>query len=146
VKRALAVALLAASLGGCITTNQGSVTGGECKVFEAPKYAVRGARPYDQDWIDSTIEGGVGGCKWERPAPRPVELDAAPVPKARPAASKVKRGWIWRARAKAWPVKALPAIVVQVPVAEPVPEAVPEPTPAPTPRSPIDELLHPGVK
>ena len=57
------IAMFAAclALAGCQTTGIGSVKGGECKIFERPPYAVRGVRQYDQDWIDSTVEGGVGG-------------------------------------------------------------------------------------
>ena len=65
--------LLAPLLGGCAwQTVKGSVAGGECKVFERPEYVVLGKRPYDQNWIDGTIEGGVGACRWKRPAPRPA--------------------------------------------------------------------------
>jgi len=54
--RILAFSLLLA-LGGCMTTQgPGSVSKGECRIFHAPKYAVRGATQYDQDWIDPTIE------------------------------------------------------------------------------------------
>lgn len=136
-------------LGGCVTTGQGSVAGGECKVFDAPKYAVRGARPYDQDWIDSTIEGGVGACQWSRPLVRPAEWDApVPLPKARPVTKKPKKaGWIWRARSTVWPKK---VVVPAQPAAVALPEIVapePEPPAAPPPvaRSAIDELLHPSV-
>lgn len=132
--------LLLPCLGGCVTTGGGSVTGGECKVFEAPKYAIRGATQYDQDWADSTIEGGVGACKWVRPAPRPAELDA---PKAAPKPHKLpaKKNWLWRLK---WPHKAVAPVVnvPEVPVAV-TPIADPPPAPPPAPRSVIDELLNP---
>lgn len=145
-----AVLLLTAPLlAGCVTTGEGSVTGGECKIFEAPRYAVKGARPYDQDWIDSQIEGGVGGCKWARPAPRPTELDAPLTKRAAPkakAAPKKKGSWIWRMRPSGvWPTKVVvPAPEQPVPVtpiSDPAPAA-----PAPEPRSAIDELLNPDAK
>ncbi|MDG9697880.1 hypothetical protein QC281_48405, partial [Streptomyces sp. DH17] len=73
-------------LAGCESqTLKGSIAGGECRIFERPPYVVRGAKPYDQDWIDRQVEGGVGGCRWPRPAPRPAELDAPAVVSAKPA-------------------------------------------------------------
>jgi hypothetical protein len=41
----------------------------------APEYAVRGKTKYDQNWVDDTVESGVGGCGWQRPAARPPALD-----------------------------------------------------------------------
>lgn len=80
-------------LAGCATApHPASVANGTCKVFEAPRYAVKGKKQYDQDWIDSTVEGGVGACGWQRPAARPAEVDAKqkvakPLPKKKP-------GWL----------------------------------------------------
>ena len=85
IARIAIVAALALTLGGCMQTLTGSIAGGECKVFERPPYAVRGLRPYDQSWVNSQVEGGVGGCGWARPAPRPPEMDAPPARKAAPA-------------------------------------------------------------
>lgn len=124
-------------LGGCVTTDGvGSVTRGECKVFEAPQHEIRGATQHDQDWIDPTIESGVGGCHWARPAQRPVEWDvpkaprhkvkAVPVPKAKPA-------WLRMLRSEPQPAP------------EPV-AAAPEPPPPSAPRSALDQLLHPVPK
>lgn len=155
IGRAAALLSLLA-LGGCVTTGVGSVAKGECKVMERPRYAVRGAQSYDQDWIDSTIEGGIGACKWKRPAPRPPELDAPkvarkvaavpakPVGKVAKVAAKTK-GWIWRA------IPTLAKKPAPAPVAAPesspiVPipvHVVPITLPAP-PRSKLDELLHPS--
>lgn len=132
----LPLALLLA-LGGCVTTDgPASVAGGECKVFTGPRYAVRGSRPYDQDWIDSTVEGGVGACKWVRPAPRPAALDVPHAP--RPAAAPKKRPSLAkRIKAKVWPTAAVAPIA-------PVPEAPAAPVAPPAaPRSAIDELLNP---
>ncbi len=75
IVRGLVLITAAAVLGGCTTTGIGSVKGGECRIFERPSFAVRGKARYDQDWIDSQIEGGVGGCGWKRPAPRPASID-----------------------------------------------------------------------
>lgn len=123
------------ALGGCVTTGGGSVMGTDCKVFPRPAYEIRGATQHDQDWIDPTIESGVGGCHWARPASRPVEWDAphprrkvkvVPLPKAKPA-------WLRMLRSEPQP--------------EPEPVAsAPEPPPPPALRSPIDQLLHPVVK
>lgn len=44
---------------------------GECKLVEAPKYAVLGQRPEDQRWINRTTEAIVVGCNQPRPLPRP---------------------------------------------------------------------------
>lgn len=134
MKALLALPLLAL-LGGCVTTGEGSVTGGECKIFTAPQYAIRGARSYDQDWIDSTVEGGVGGCKWKRPAARPASLDTKPAHKAK-AAPLPKPKPLWLQMLRSAPV---------APVAAPEPLTVlPAEPDAPAPRSVIDELLHPS--
>jgi hypothetical protein len=137
--------LLAPWLGACNLQTLGSVAGGECKIFERPSYAVLGKRAYDQDWIDSQIEGGVGGCHWQRPAPRPPALDARPGV----AAPAKKPGLIRRLRDRvqppaAWPASA-PAAVVPLPQSEPPPPEPPS-APPPPPRSALDELLHPSER
>src|SRR4051794_15671112 len=76
--RFASIGLLPLLLAGCASRGPASIAGGECKIFEAPQYEVRGKRAYDQDWIDSQVEGGVGGCHWTRPKPRPASLEAAP--------------------------------------------------------------------
>lgn len=132
-------------LSGCMQATIGSVAGGECKIFERPAYVVLGKRPYDQDWIDSQVEGGVGGCKWKRPAPRPPELDAVPV-KSKAAAVKPKRGFVKRITDRfkqSWPPAAAPAGPAPAPVVTPAPVVEPPPPP-PKPRSAIEELLQPG--
>lgn len=141
--RLLAFSLLLV-LGGCMTTGGPASVSGTCGLFDAPKYAIRGATQHDQDWIDPAIESGIGGCNWARPAARPAEWDAAPVRKARPIAKPVKKpGWIWRARSTVWPKKiVVPAVMVPDP--EPEPEPVAPPPAPPPPRSAIDELLHPS--
>ena len=80
IPRILALLLVAPLLSGCLKTLTGSVAGGESQVFERPPYAVRGRTTYDQNWIDSQVEGGVAAFGWERPAPRPPQLDAPPPP------------------------------------------------------------------
>ncbi|MCS3725960.1 hypothetical protein [Bradyrhizobium betae] len=87
------LALLALLLAGCASRGPASIAGGECRIFEAPKYEVRGRRDYDQDWIDSQVEGGVGGCRWKRPAPRPAAIDAGAAP-AHVTARPARRGII----------------------------------------------------
>lgn len=139
IRRAAAPLMLSIVLSGCVTTGGGSVAGGECKVFERPPYAVRGVTQYDQDVADNFVESGVGGCKWERPAARPAELDAAPAPRK---IKKKKPVWL---RLLHWPAKAAPVIVVPEAPAAPVVEVAPAPLP-PAPRSAIDELLHPEVR
>lgn len=97
------VALLASSgilLLGCVTDSGfGTFTGklgGVCDAFERPTYQVLGKTPYDQGIADNWTEAGVAGCKWERPAVRPAELDspavAAPLPKPAP----VKKASVWK--------------------------------------------------
>lgn len=132
------VAILGAcvALAGCQTTGTGSVEGGECKIFERPQFAVKGARQYDQDWVDSQIEGGVGGCHWQRPAPRPASLDTKPgAPKAAAIRAPKHRGLVARFKDRFMPPPA-------VPVVDPPPVV----TVAPTPRDPVDELLNPSGK
>lgn len=53
----------------------GSVAGGDCQVAHTPQYAVRGATRYDQQWVDTTTEALVAGCRQPRPQARPPELD-----------------------------------------------------------------------
>lgn len=114
--------------------------GGECKIFEAPKYEVRGARPYDQDWIDSNIEGGVGGCGWSRPQKRPASIDVRPAAKPVVAPDRKKVGIIKRIKDRVMPATK-PEIVAPPPMAvEPV---VPSRWPVEEPRDPVDELLNP---
>jgi hypothetical protein len=135
--------LIAPLLGGCFQTGVGSVAGGECKIFERPPYVVLGKARYDQDWIDSQIEGGVGGCRWRRPAARPAELDAVAGRKV--IATPKKRGLFKRIRERvikpAWPAASAPI----TPTPE-VPAVVvaPEPPAPPPPRSAVDELLSPN--
>jgi hypothetical protein len=80
------------------------VAGGEAHALQAPKYQVKGATPYDQGWIDETTEAGVAALGWERPQPRPPELDAPKVAaKPAPAAQKPtvkKKHWYDRLRRK----------------------------------------------
>lgn len=140
IRRAAAPLMLAAMLGGCATTGGGSVTGGECKVFERPPYAVRGVTQYDQDVADNFVESGVGGCKWKRPAARPATLDAAPAPKTAAKPAK-KRTLIQRVKAKVWPTNVVAPVVLAPVVAPPAPAPA---LPKPAPRSAIDELLHPS--
>lgn len=141
--RLASIALLALLLAGCASRGPASIAGGECRIFEAPQYEVRGKRAYDQDWIDSQVEGGVGGCHWHRPAPRPAAIDAGA---AAPGAAKPtrRRGIIARIRDRVLP--AGPQFPVAAPPIEPVPAiappAPPQPAPSP-PRSAIDRLLQP---
>jgi hypothetical protein len=158
--RVLAGLLLTAVLAGCAGTSlPASVTGGECRVFARPEFAVRGKTKYDQNWVDDTVESGVGGCGWQRPAARPPALDAAPsvggpavvaVPLKRASLMSRTFGHI-RKKPKVKPgvVDPVPSptprpvniVVPDVIVAEPEPEVAPSP-PAP-PRAPVDELLSP---
>lgn len=142
----ISIVLLAGLLGGCASRGPASIAGGECKIFEAPKYEVRGQRDYDQDWIDSQVEGGVGGCHWKRPAARPASIDAAPGHKASPAPVK-RKSFVRRIRDRVLPPKveipAAPAPSAPAPAvaSEPAPAAAP---PAPRPlRSAIEKLLQP---
>jgi hypothetical protein len=139
IGRLALVMLLALPLAGCFETIKGSVAGGECRVFERPEYAVRGKRQYDQDWIDSNVEGGIGGCGWRRPKPRPASFDAKPVTKAAIVAPK-KRGLLKRVKDRVtapWPTSPTAAV-------EPLP--APPIVQAPQPRDAVDELLHPTAE
>lgn len=121
-------------LAACGTNRPASVLGGECRIFERPDYEVQGKRKYDQDWIDSNIEGGVGGCGWKRPAQRPSALDAPAVQKP-VAKAKKKPGLIKRIKdrftAPSPPIEPTPYIMQPVIAIAPTPR----------PRDPVDELL-----
>ncbi len=52
---------------GCASIGPASVSGGECKVFHDPGFAVRGKRLKDSQWIGRTQETGIQVCKWRRP-------------------------------------------------------------------------------
>jgi hypothetical protein len=133
----IAALFLTVALAGCAGTKlPASVKGGECRVFEPPKYAIAGRTSYDQDWIDGNVEAGVGGCGWKRPAPRPPGLDAKTNKPAPHKAPKKKPGFLARVKAHVTgkPVAPVPYLAASPPVAI-------EPTPAPTPRDPVYELL-----
>lgn len=74
------VSTLAVLLGGCSWRKDAppaSVPRGECKIYKRAEYAYAGKAREDQRWIDKMIETGVAGCKFKRPAARPLEWDAA---------------------------------------------------------------------
>lgn len=135
VARAICLTLASLLLSGCIFKGPASVLGGECKIFEAPRYVVLGKRAYDQNWINDQVEAGVGGCNWQRPKARPASIDGAP--SAQPAQKK-RRGLIRRLTSKIAPAKEIeaprPVPHVSVPAAS---------APPPKPADPIDELLNP---
>lgn len=117
-----------------------SIPGGESKVFEEPPYEVHGKTKYDQNWIDSQIEGGVAAYGWRRPSARPAEIDApsAQVKHVATADPKKNPGILKRIRATVTG-KSPAASPEPVPyVTEPLPPAAP-----PKPRSAVDELLYP---
>jgi hypothetical protein len=147
----ISIVLLAALLGGCASKGPASIAGGECRIFEAPKYEVRGVRDYDQDWIDSQVEGGIGGCHWKRPLRRPASIDAAPAAGpsiVKPAIVKPakRRGLVARIRDRVMPTRSPPATAA-APMPAPAPvvvEPIAPPAPAPRPpRSAIERLLEP---
>lgn len=151
--RILALLLLAPLLGGCLhTSGGGSVAGGACKIFDAPKFEVRGATQHDQDWIDPTIESGVGGCKWARPARRPPQWDAAPAPKVVVAKPAKKPGLLKRIKARVWPKAAAPVAHLTETAPRPItapPASMMLPAPAvpmAKPRTALDELLFPAKR
>jgi hypothetical protein len=118
ISRILALLLAGPLLGGCLKTLTGSVAGGESQVFERPPYAVRGKTTYDQNWIDSQVEGGVAAFGWDRPAPRPPQLDA-PQPSARKAAAPApaaKRTIVQRIKARITCAPVAPVPYVAAPI------------------------------
>lgn len=139
IARLVLLGLIGLALAGCQTTSPASVKGGECRIFERPEYAVRGLRQYDQDWVDSQVEGGVGGCGWRRPKARPASFDAVPGRKAAAAPVK-KRGFFKRVKDRVLPPAAVQA---PQPATMPVPAIVSQSAPLPKPRDPVDELLQP---
>lgn len=66
---------LAGTLAACGTSPKGSVLGSEGGAIKAPAFVVRGKTVHDQAWIDETVEAGVLGLGWKRPAARPREWD-----------------------------------------------------------------------
>lgn len=148
IMRAITAVLLCVTLAGCAGGKMmTSIPGGEAKVFEAPKYEVLGKTQYDQNWIDSQVEGGVAAFGWQRPLPRPPELDAAGTDnRPRKAAAKhhTKKGLLHRIKKKILPKRKKVDEPIAIPVSPPAPViAAPEPPPAP-PRDPVDELLQPS--
>lgn len=147
MKRLLALVALSVAVAGCASTQPASVKGGECRVFERPRYSVLGRTSYDQQWIDGNVEAGVAACRWPRPEPRPERLDAqaglpAPVV-VRPATRTEKIKRLFR-RKPAAPAKKVDRLAVpDVPPPAPAPVAATPPAPAAPPRSDIDELLDP---
>lgn len=142
-------------MAGCAHKGPASIAGGECKIFERPEYEVRGQKQYDQDWIDSQVEGGGGGCGWPPPKPRPPELDASPPTRAAPPPVKKRPGLIRRIKSRAEATftrrrAAVPALSVpSEPFVQPpstaaaAPPEAAAPPPPPPPRSLVDQLLHP---
>ena len=138
----LAILVLAFPLAACEwQTTKGSIAGGESKVFEAPEYVVRGVKPYDQNWIDSNIEAGIGGFGWKRPKPRPDWMDAPGTKNAPPPPKKLS--FVGRIKAKVNKIKAKvtrsPKVVAPIPYINVTPTFAP---PSP-PRDPVDLLLRP---
>src|SRR5689334_1702336 len=66
---------LAMLLAACGTSPKGSVLGSEGAALKAPAFVVKGKTSHDQAWIDETVEAGVSGLGWKRPAARPKEWD-----------------------------------------------------------------------
>ncbi|BAL76017.1 hypothetical protein [Bradyrhizobium cosmicum] len=144
--RVVLAAIITLPLAACGHGGPASIAGGECRIFERPQYEVLGRQPYDQDWIDSQVEGGVGGCNWKRPAQRPPALDAAPVRQTAPAPIK-RKSLVRRIRDRVLPpasarIEVAPDVPAPAPPYAPAPPAI-EPRPVPPPRSAIEKLLQP---
>jgi hypothetical protein len=54
-------------LTGCAGVGPASISGGECRVFKDPGFAVQGKRLKDKQWIGRTQEVGIDVCGWKRP-------------------------------------------------------------------------------
>jgi hypothetical protein len=97
-----------------------SIAGGECRIFRAPDYAIRGKTQDDQNYIDDNTEAGIAACKWARPKARPapvvahqavvvrgktklIPVAAPPVKSTVPAPPPVKKHWWQRIRHHAAP-------------------------------------------
>jgi hypothetical protein len=81
--------MIAFVLAGCGGGKLASVSG-SCGLFEGPEYVVTGADPYSDNWVNRTVESGIGGCNWERPT-NPPPAATAPVVKPPPVVVKRKR-------------------------------------------------------
>jgi hypothetical protein len=72
-------------LANCAGQMPASVSGGECRVFNDPGFAVRGQRIQDKRWIGATQEKGIEVCGWKRPRAEPImHVKATPVQAAAP--------------------------------------------------------------
>jgi hypothetical protein len=145
IVRAIAIlfTLLLAGCGGGKSLT--SIQGGESKIFEAPPYVVKGKAPYDQNWIDSQVEGGVAAFGWPRPAPRPPAIDAPrSKQKAAPPKKPVKQSFARRFKDRVTaPFRAAPPVVASPPVVA-APAPAPPAAPPPKSRDAVDELLDPS--
>ena len=100
----LSICFVSILISGCAGSLPASVSGGECKVFAPPDYAIRGKTQVDQNWIDDTEESGIAACKWSRPKARPIVVShakATPLPPVRSTAvapPHVKKHWWQRLR------------------------------------------------
>ena len=62
-----AVLFLAWLLSGCASKMPASVSGGECRIFHDPGFAVQGKRIQDKRWIGGVQETAIEVCGWKRP-------------------------------------------------------------------------------
>lgn len=139
----IAACIATVTLAGCGGDNRpASALGGECKIFPRAETEIEGKTATDQRWIDNTIESGVGGCGWQRPAPRPPEIDATPIAPVVATIKPVKKlGVIARVKARLLPKHTdAPQPLVAVPPVFMAP--FPVPAPPQVPRDPVLEFLH----
>jgi hypothetical protein len=110
-------------------------------VFERPAYVVLGQTRYDQNWIDSNTEAGVAACGWQRPQPRPPELNRPPTTNHLAPAKKKRPSLIGRIKRNDAPSANAQSTA---PAVTPTPDPPPFPTVPAALRDPVDELLEPS--
>lgn len=54
-------------LANCAGQMPASVSGGECRIFHDPGFAVQGKRIQDKRWIGGVQETAIEVCGWKRP-------------------------------------------------------------------------------
>jgi hypothetical protein len=135
--------MIAFVLAGCGGGKLASVSG-SCGLFEGPEYVVTGADPYSDNWVNRTVESGIGGCSWQRPT-NPPPAATAPVVKPPPVATRKRRvlkaGFATplfhrRPAVEAPAVPVTPIVIPATPATpwpDPAPVATPDPAPDPAP-------------
>ncbi len=63
----LIIVIAALAFSGCAGQMPASISGGECRIFHDPGFAVQGKRIQDKRWIGGVQETAISVCGWKRP-------------------------------------------------------------------------------